>query len=152
MQQYGVPQFTDIEDKIVGPFTIKQFLVMVGGAAIILLFWLLFGLSIIFFVLALPTALVTLFISLGTMNGRSVLSNFFPALAYFTTPKRLLFHRGSNDGIVQIQTIVQKAVDTGPSPQEVRSRLNRLAYVLDQKSEIESRVHSSANPASGPDR
>jgi len=29
--QFQVPQFLDVEDKIIGPFTIKQFLYMAGG-------------------------------------------------------------------------------------------------------------------------
>ena len=29
--QFQVPQFLDVEDKIVGPFTIKQFIYLAGG-------------------------------------------------------------------------------------------------------------------------
>ena len=32
--QYQVPQFIDVEDKIFGPFTFKQFIYMVGGVAL----------------------------------------------------------------------------------------------------------------------
>lgn len=35
--QYQVPQFIDIEDKIIGPLTLKQFFFLVGGIAITLL-------------------------------------------------------------------------------------------------------------------
>jgi hypothetical protein len=47
--QYQVPQFIDIEDKIVGPLTLKQFLYLaVGGAIIMATFFLLnFGFAII---------------------------------------------------------------------------------------------------------
>jgi hypothetical protein len=31
--QFKTPQFIDIEDKIFGPFTLKQFIYLVGGAA-----------------------------------------------------------------------------------------------------------------------
>ncbi len=34
--QYQVPQFIDVEDKIVGPFTLKQFMYLAIGGAIIL--------------------------------------------------------------------------------------------------------------------
>ena len=30
--QFQVPQFLDVEDKIIGPFTIKQFIYLAGGA------------------------------------------------------------------------------------------------------------------------
>jgi hypothetical protein len=33
--QFRVPQFIDIEDKLFGPFTFKQFVYLVGGAGII---------------------------------------------------------------------------------------------------------------------
>ena len=32
--QYQVPQFIDVEDKIFGPFTFKQFVYMIGGVAL----------------------------------------------------------------------------------------------------------------------
>jgi len=32
--QYQVPQFIDVEDKIFGPFTFKQFIYMIGGVAL----------------------------------------------------------------------------------------------------------------------
>lgn len=32
--QFQVPQFIDVEDKVFGPFTVKQFVYMVGGAGL----------------------------------------------------------------------------------------------------------------------
>jgi hypothetical protein len=32
--QFQVPQFLDIEDKIIGPFTMKQFIYLIGGAGL----------------------------------------------------------------------------------------------------------------------
>ena len=33
--QFKVPQFIDIEDKVVGPFTFRQFVYLAGGAALV---------------------------------------------------------------------------------------------------------------------
>jgi hypothetical protein len=33
--QFPVPQFTDVEDKIIGPLTVKQFFILLVSAAII---------------------------------------------------------------------------------------------------------------------
>ena len=54
MQQFVVPQFIDVEDKIIGPITTRQFITMLFGAVIIFVlyrilsfgFFLLFGLTI----------------------------------------------------------------------------------------------------------
>lgn len=32
MQQFVVPQFIDVEDKIIGPITVRQFLILLAGA------------------------------------------------------------------------------------------------------------------------
>ena len=32
--QFQVPQFLDVEDKIIGPFTVKQFIYLTGGAGL----------------------------------------------------------------------------------------------------------------------
>lgn len=37
--QYQVPQFTDVEDKIFGPLTLKQFVYVAGGAGLGFLAW-----------------------------------------------------------------------------------------------------------------
>lgn len=39
MRQFTVPQFIDVEDKIIGPLTVRQFLIMLTGFAIIGLSW-----------------------------------------------------------------------------------------------------------------
>lgn len=35
MQQFTVPQFIDVEDKIIGPITARQFVIMLAGALLI---------------------------------------------------------------------------------------------------------------------
>jgi len=35
MQQFTVPQFIDVEDKIIGPITTRQFVIMLSGCALI---------------------------------------------------------------------------------------------------------------------
>jgi hypothetical protein len=56
--QFSVPQYIDVEDKIVGPFTIKQFLYLAGGGGIVFLLWKLLPtfIAVIFIV---PVALLT---------------------------------------------------------------------------------------------
>jgi hypothetical protein len=37
--QFQVPQFLDVEDKIIGPFTLKQFLYLIGGVGLAYMAW-----------------------------------------------------------------------------------------------------------------
>ena len=41
--QFKVPQFIDIEDKLFGPFTFRQFVYMVGGGGIVFVLYKLLG-------------------------------------------------------------------------------------------------------------
>ena len=42
MQQFTVPQFIDFEDKIIGPITTRQFLILMGGFVAIALCYAIF--------------------------------------------------------------------------------------------------------------
>ena len=35
MQQFVVPQFIDVEDKVIGPITVRQFITLLGGAGLV---------------------------------------------------------------------------------------------------------------------
>lgn len=51
--QFQVPQFIDIEDKIIGPLTLKQFLYLGGGAGLAYLVYTYVGITIGFIFIAL---------------------------------------------------------------------------------------------------
>ncbi len=46
MQQFTVPQFIDVEDKIIGPVTTRQFIIMLSGALLIAVCYKLFDFSL----------------------------------------------------------------------------------------------------------
>ncbi|MEI6378501.1 MAG: PrgI family protein [Candidatus Falkowbacteria bacterium] len=35
MQQFTVPQFIDVEDKVIGPLSVRQFIILISGAVLI---------------------------------------------------------------------------------------------------------------------
>jgi len=73
MRQFQVPQFIMIEDKVIGPFTIKQFLYLAGGAAIT-------GFTYYFFQLAIVIPVALLVGSLaGSLAFLKINEQPFPA-------------------------------------------------------------------------
>jgi hypothetical protein len=46
MQQFTVPQFIDVESKIIGPITTRQFLILLAAAIIIAIFYKVFDFSL----------------------------------------------------------------------------------------------------------
>src|SRR5579872_6071464 len=60
MAQYQVPQFIEVEDKIFGPLTLKQFIYLAGGGGLCLLFFTLLPLYI-----AIPVSIPVIVFSIG---------------------------------------------------------------------------------------
>jgi len=77
--QFQIPQFTEIEDKIIGPFTLKQFLYLAVGAFVIFILFKLLN-FIVFIILAVPIAAICLALAFVRVNQQplmNVVKNFF---------------------------------------------------------------------------
>lgn len=70
MQQFTVPQFIDVEDKILGPVTIRQFLILLVGGIIIFIAYRYGDLALFALVLAVVGGLSLLF-AFVRVNGQS---------------------------------------------------------------------------------
>lgn len=145
MQKYNVPQFVEIEDKIIGPFTLRQFLTILAGGVFVMLFWMIFKLSFLFWALSVPTALLALFIALGSFNGQPVLMSILPGVGFLFGSKKLLFRHEAPEEIIK-KAPVEKAAPQAPP--DVHNRLKRLAYILDQKVQEEEGLDQGVMPPS----
>lgn len=90
--QFKVPQFIEIEDKIIGPLTLKQFLYLGGGAMFLFILW--FFLTLGAFILAaLPVAGVSLALAFYKVNGRPLINVLGAMVRYFTKPRLYLWRK-----------------------------------------------------------
>jgi len=93
--RFEVPQFIEIEDKIFGPLTWKQFIYVAGGAglAAVLFFFTPF---IIFVLLGVPIAALSFLLSFYPVNNRPFSIFLESAVKYFQGSKLYLWRkRGS---------------------------------------------------------
>jgi hypothetical protein len=84
--KFRVPQFIDIEDKIIGPFTLKQFGYIVGAGGISFIIWT-FVPHIIAVFLIIPTAGLFLALAFVKYNNRSFGEFLESAFVYYTGAK-----------------------------------------------------------------
>ncbi len=142
--QYSLPQFVEVEDTIIGPLTLKQFLILVGGGLIVFLFYSIFSLSIIFFVLSIPTGGAFAILAFGKFNGRPMLKNLPMAIDFLRRPKVRIWKRTAETGSLKIiKTDLKAGIQTETPKIPVGSRLHKLAYLLDQKTAEEERLIQS---------
>ncbi|MFH1145532.1 MAG: PrgI family protein [bacterium] len=86
-QQFVVPQFIEVEDKIIGPISIRQFVVMLVGAFFVFLEYKLSDMTL-FIVEVIPTAMIFGSFAFLTVNGQLfhlfllnlILTNLRPAI------------------------------------------------------------------------
>lgn len=69
MQQFTVPQFIDVESKIIGPITSRQFLILLGAAVIIGLSYKFFDFTL-FLTIGMITFLIAILFAFVKINGR----------------------------------------------------------------------------------
>lgn len=90
--QFNVPQFIEIEDKIVGPLTLKQFLYLAAGGAICFLLY--FVLKIGFFIaIAIIIMGFCAMLAFIKINGRSFPHFLMNFIGFALKPKIYVWKR-----------------------------------------------------------
>ena len=85
--QFRVPQFIDIEDKVFGPLTLKQFGYIVGAGGISFLLWTIIPFKIVAVILIIPIAGLFLALAFAKYNNRSFADLLESAFTYYTGAK-----------------------------------------------------------------
>jgi len=131
--QFKVPQKIDIEDRILGPLTMVQFVYAVLGAGGGYLMLSTFP-SPINFVLAIPIFILTFCITFVKINGRSFGLFLRNLLAYSLNPKTRLWHKSENNVRVEIyQPKVQQAADPYANKYYSKADISKLANIIDTR-------------------
>ena len=85
--QFRVPQFIDMEDKVFGPFTLKQFGYLVGAGGVSFLLWTLIPIKFFAILLIIPIASLFLALAFVKYNNRSFGEILESAFTYYTGAK-----------------------------------------------------------------
>jgi hypothetical protein len=137
--RFEVPQFIEIEDKIFGPLTWRQFIYLGGGVGAAVVMFLILP-TLLAIILGIPLALVAGALSFYPINNRPF-SYFLEAVYnYLTKDKIYLWHRKA-DVIYNGQTIkktqepVIKASNRGSNHKSITSLTRKLELQALQKPE-----------------
>ena len=132
--RFEVPQFIEVEDKIVGPFAWKQFIYLAGGGgtAVILFFMLPFFL---FVIIAAPIVGLAGFLAFHRINNRPFSDFLESSVGYFSHNKLYLW-RKKNEQIISAQSA--PIVETAPAPDVLPSPTASNISSLSRKLELEA--------------
>lgn len=126
--QFRTPQFIDIEDKIFGPFTFKQFIYMLGGAFMAYL-----SFKILPFILGVPLgiglAVLALLLAFYKVYNRPFITVMQAWIRYQLTSKLYVWHKPQPK---KSGNTPMDRKDTGqPLPKLSESKLRDISWSLD---------------------
>lgn len=132
--QFQVPQFIEIEDKIIGPLTFKQFLFLVGGFGAAFIFYQLPIWSGVKFFLVILSGGIGAAFAFYKVNNKTLLATIEDAFMFYVGRKLYLWKK--------VQKQVQKKNTVLPSEQQNQgislglptlseSKLKELTWGLD---------------------
>lgn len=125
--EYQVPQFIEVEDKIFGPLTIKQFIYLAGGAGIVTI--LVLSLPLIFaIILGAPIAGLALALAFYKINGKPFIEILESGLVYFLGGRLYLWKKEKEQVAPKIEVAAPAPLPKAPLS---RRKLEELAWSLD---------------------
>lgn len=120
MQQFPVPQFIDVEDKIIGPITVRQFLLLLSGTLLIFVWYKLFAFTFFVF-LSVLTAAIFAILAFARVNGRPI--HFF-ILSMIQTSKRPGLRVWNRASYIKNVNTVEVGEEIKEQPKVKRQALN----------------------------
>lgn len=136
MGEYQVPQFIEVEDKIFGPLTLKQFIYIAGGAgltAVIILYLPL----LIAIVVAIPVVALTAALAFYKVNNKSFIEMIEAGFNYYTKGRLYLWKREEHIQAPQAPAPVETEAERKQKLGLSQSKLHDLAWSLDIKDKQE---------------
>ncbi|MCE9643813.1 PrgI family protein [Candidatus Parcubacteria bacterium] len=125
--QFQVPQFIEVEDKIIGPFTFRQFLYLAGGIGLSVVAYRLLPVYIAALII-LPIVALALALAFYKVNEKPFIEIMEAAFGYATKGKLYLWKKQLPKPAEVAAKITSEPV-MGPKLSE--SKLKELAWSLD---------------------
>jgi hypothetical protein len=128
--EYQVPQFIEVEDKIFGPFTLKQFIYLAGGAGLTVVIVLYLPLFIAI-ILAIPVVAFSAALAFYRVNNKSFVEMLEAGFNYYTKGRLYLWKKDDapRAEAPTAAPVVERPQKLGLS----QSKLHDLAWSLDIK-------------------
>jgi membrane protein implicated in regulation of membrane protease activity len=128
--RFQVPQFINVEDKIFGPFTAKQFVYLAGGGAISYIIFKFLPIYLSVIIIA-PLAILSLALAFAKPNGKPFVFLLEAGIKYYLGSKLYLWKKEpkkiknteENKSTIEVDNIISGGLS--------ESRLKDLTWKLD---------------------
>lgn len=127
--RFEVPQFIDVEDKIFGPLTFRQFAYLVGGAGLCYIAYKMLPIYIAF-VIILPLAAFSVALAFVKVNEKPFIDTVEAAFNYFMRGKLYLWKKDTTQKKIEPTQLAEKK-EAVFIPTLSESKLHDISWGLD---------------------
>jgi len=138
--RFQVPQFIEVEDKIFGPFTLRQFIYLAGGVGIIVILWMTSPRPVALLI-GLPVGIFSAALAFYKVNERPFIHMLESAFNYTFGGKLYLWKKQDKPAKIKDSPEAPEALLTAPKLSE--NRLKELAWSLDIKENVSTNIRES---------
>lgn len=133
MQQFTVPQFIDVENKIIGPITVRQFIIFLAAAIIIGGSYRLFDFSL-FSTIAIGVLVLAALFAFVKINGQPFHLFVLSAVQTLRRPRIRIWNNRLMASGLSDDVVAPKPQQTVAAPKAYKSsRLAELSLIVDTK-------------------
>ena len=147
--QFQVPQFIEVEDKIFGPLTLKQFIYLAGGIGIAILFYVLIPIKFIAIFLGTPFVVLGSLLAFYKINNKPF-ANVLEAAIGYSMKSKLYIWKKTPKKVESRQSATDRedeaTIDNLISPRLSDSKLKELAWSLDVNEQVDKQKFRNLNP------
>jgi phosphate/sulfate permease len=137
--QFQVPQFIEVEDKIFGPLTFRQFTYLAGAAGVVVIFYLLFRSFIIAILISAPIIGLALALAFYKVNNRPFIHALEAAFNYLRSRKLYLWRHDTSIQAPKNKKEVEARKPVLQVPTLSQNKLKEIAWSLDVQDHTKSR-------------
>jgi len=147
--QFPVPQFTEVEDKIIGSLTLKQFGIIFAAGVVIFLAYSVTKSILVAIFFFLLFGVPALGLAFAKINGRPLYNTITLFVKFLSSAKVLVFHKEvySASSVSKISDAEVKSETQTPqqTPEETQAELKKVRDLLrntaSQEQETISKIH-----------
>lgn len=137
--QYQVPQFIEVEDKIFGPLTFKQFVYLVGGGAISYISYRFFPFFISILII-IPVLSLSVALAFYKVNRKPFLEIMISAIKFLFTNKLYIWEKSKD---IKKEVSSTNLAPKMYVPKLSESKLRDLTWSLDINESVYNRVNNT---------
>ncbi len=132
MRQFSVPQFIEVEDKIFGPLSLKQFIYILGGAAALFIMYVFLPFFLVI-ILGAPVAGLAAALAFYKINNQPFIKVAANAISYYSKGRLYIWKKTEKPVKVEERRPEAEKLIT---PKVTESKLKDLAWSLDVKEKV----------------